>query len=82
MEGGWAVGEAEEHDKGFEEALIHLEGHLPLVSLLCSYVVVSPAYIQHHEVDIPCKDVRVPQVCLFYYMCMHGMNEIQVHANN
>ena len=50
LEGGWAVGEAEEYEKGFEEAPIHLEGGLPLVSLLDSYIVVSPAYIQLHEV--------------------------------
>ena len=50
LEGGQAVGEAEEHDKGLEEAPIHSEGSLPLVSLLDSYIVVSPVYIQLCEV--------------------------------
>ena len=44
------VSEAKEHDKGLKETPIHLEGSLPLVSLLDLYVVVSPAYIQLHEV--------------------------------
>ena len=32
------------------EALIHSEGGFPLISLLDSYVVVSPMYIQLHKV--------------------------------
>ena len=46
LEGGQAVGEAEEHDQGFEEALICLEGGFPLVPLFDSHIVVSPTYIQ------------------------------------
>jgi len=41
LEGGQAVGEAKEHEKGLEETPIHSEGGFPLVSLLDSYVVVS-----------------------------------------
>ena len=50
LEGGWAVGEAKEHDQGFEEAPIHSEGGFPLVSFLDSYVVVSPTYIELRKV--------------------------------
>ena len=51
LEGGWTVGKAKEHDQGFEEAPIHLEGGFPLVFLLDSYVVVSPEYIQFCKVS-------------------------------
>ena len=51
LEGGRAVGEAEEHDQGFKEAPIRSEGSFPLVSLLDSYIVVSPTYVQFHEVS-------------------------------
>ena len=50
LEGGWDVGEAEEHDKGLEDTPICSEGGLPFISLLDSYVVISPAYIQLCEV--------------------------------
>jgi len=56
LEGGWAVGEAEEHDKGFKEAPICSEGSLPLIPLLDLYVVVSPMYVQLCE--ILCLGVR------------------------
>ena len=51
LEGGQAVGEAEEHDQGFEEAPIHLEGSFPLISFFDSYIVVSPMYIQFRKVS-------------------------------
>ena len=51
LEGGQAVGEAEEHDQGFEEAPIHSEGGFPLPSLFDSYIVVSPTYIQFRKVS-------------------------------
>ena len=50
LEGGQTVGEAKEHDEGFEEAPIHSEGGFPLVALFDSYVVVTPAYVQFREV--------------------------------
>ena len=50
LEGGWAVGEAEEHDQGFEEAPICVEGGFPLMSLFDSHIVVSPTYIQFRKV--------------------------------
>ena len=50
LEGGWTVGKTKKHDKGFEKALIHPKGGFPLTSLLNSYVVISPIYIQLHEV--------------------------------
>ena len=51
LEGGQAIGEAKEHDQGFEEAPIHSEGGFPLVSLLYLYIVVSPMYIQFRKVS-------------------------------
>ena len=50
LEGGQAVGEAEEHNQGFEEAPICSEGGLPLVSLFDPHIVVSPTYIQFCKV--------------------------------
>ena len=50
LEGSQAVGEAKEHDQGFEEASICLEGGLPLVSLFDPYIVISPSYVQLCEV--------------------------------
>ena len=51
LEGGRAVGEAEEHNQGFEEAPICSEGGLPLVSLFYSHIVVSPMCIQFRRVS-------------------------------
>jgi len=39
-----------EHDKRFEQALVHLEGRLPLISILDSNIVVSPLDVQFGEV--------------------------------
>ena len=50
LEGSRAVGEAKEHNQGFEEALVRPEGSLPLVSLFDPYIVISPSYIQLGEV--------------------------------
>ena len=50
LEGGRAVGEAKEHDQGFKEAPICLEGGFPLVSLFDLHIVVSPTYIQFRKV--------------------------------
>ena len=51
LEGCRAVGEPEEHHQGFEEAPIHSEGGFPFVSLLDSYIVVSPMYIRFCKVS-------------------------------
>src|SRR5882724_4548632 len=45
-----AVSETKEHDKRFEQALVHLKGCLPLVSILDSHVIVSPSDVQFGEV--------------------------------
>ena len=50
LEGSWAVGEAKEHNQGFEEASIRPEGSFPLVSLFDPYIVISPSYVQLCEV--------------------------------
>ena len=49
LERGGGVGEAEEHDGGFEEPLMGDEGGFPLVSVLDTDIVVSPSYIEFGE---------------------------------
>jgi hypothetical protein len=46
LEGGWGVGEAEEHHPWFEEAFVGDECRLPLVLFLDADVVVSPLYVE------------------------------------
>ena len=50
LEHRWAVSGTKEHDKRFEPALVCPKGHLPLISVLDSHVVVSPLDIQFGEV--------------------------------
>ncbi|KAG5349395.1 hypothetical protein C0989_004193 [Termitomyces sp. Mn162] len=50
LEGGWAVGETEEHNKWLKQFLV-LEGCLPLISLLNVHIVVTPLDIQFSEVS-------------------------------
>src|SRR5882672_10250927 len=50
LECRWAVSETTEHDKGFKQALVQPKGHLPLVSILDSHIVVSPLDVQFGEV--------------------------------
>jgi len=50
LEGGGAVGYSKEHYEEFEEATIGMEGCLPLVSGLDSYVVETPLDIELGEV--------------------------------
>ena len=46
LERGRGVGEAEEHDSGFEEPLMGDEGGFLLVSVLDTDIVVSPSYVE------------------------------------
>ena len=50
LEGSRAVGEAKEHNQGFEKAPIRPEGSFPLVSLFDPHIVISPSYVQLCEV--------------------------------
>jgi len=50
LEGGRTVREAEEHDKGLVQAVVGLEGGLPLVSFLYLDVVKPPPDVQLREV--------------------------------
>src|SRR5882724_7341998 len=50
LECRWAVSETKEHGKKFEQASVCPKGHLPLVSILDSHVVVSPSDVQFGEV--------------------------------
>jgi len=50
LEGGGTVGHSEEHHKGFEETTIGMEGCLPLVSGLDSYVIETPSDVKLCEV--------------------------------
>jgi len=51
LEGGRAVSHAKEHYQGFEQALIGLEGYLPLVSGFDADVVETLTNIQLGEVS-------------------------------
>ncbi|KAG5349823.1 hypothetical protein C0989_001718 [Termitomyces sp. Mn162] len=51
LEGGWAVGETEEHNKWLKQSSVGLEGHLPLISLLNVHIVITPPDIQFSEVS-------------------------------
>jgi len=50
LEGGRTVGHSKEHHKGFEEAAIGMEGCLPFVSGLDSYVIETPSDVKLCEV--------------------------------
>ena len=45
LEGGGTVCKAEEHDQGFEQAAVGLEGGFPLISFLYLDIVKAPADI-------------------------------------
>ena len=49
LEGGWGVGEPEEHDTRLEEAFIRNEGRLPFVALLDTNIIVSPSDVEFRE---------------------------------
>ena len=46
LEGGGTVGHSKEHYKGFKEAAISMEGCLPFVSGLDSYVIETPSDVK------------------------------------
>ena len=46
LEGGWRVGESEEHNCWFEESFGCKEGGFPFISWLAAYIVVSPLNIK------------------------------------
>ena len=56
LEGGWTIGETEEHNGRLKEALIHSKGGFPFIALFDSHIVIFPMYIQLHE--IPGLQVR------------------------
>ena len=49
LEGGGGVGKSEEHHGWFEKSFVGNEGSFPLVSVLDSYVVVSPPDVEFGE---------------------------------
>ncbi|KAG5335218.1 hypothetical protein C0989_001819 [Termitomyces sp. Mn162] len=52
LEGGWAIGESKEHNKGLKQSPAGPEGSLSLISLLDMHIVVAPPDVQFSEV--PC----------------------------
>jgi len=50
LEGSGAVGHSEKHYKGFEEAIVGVEGRFPFISGLDAYIIETPADIQFYEV--------------------------------
>ncbi|SRR5258708_7822493 len=49
LEGGWGVGESEEHNCWLEEPLRSEECHFPFVSFLNVDIVIFPAYVEFSE---------------------------------
>ena len=49
LEDGGGVSESEEHDRRFEQSFVGDEGHLPLVTILDPYIVVSPMNVELGE---------------------------------
>jgi len=50
LEGGGTIGHSKEHHKGFEEAAVGMEGCLPFVSRLDTYVIETPSDVKLCEV--------------------------------
>ena len=53
MKGGWTVGEAEEHDLGFEKPTVSSEGRLPFITFLHPEIVETPTDVKLSEVSGP-----------------------------
>jgi hypothetical protein len=53
LEGGRAVRQTKEHDKGFEKTSIGAESGLPLVAFVNPNVVETPTYVQLGEIPSP-----------------------------
>jgi len=49
LEGGWRVGESEEHNCWLEESLRSEECRFPFVSFLNVDIVISPLYVKFSE---------------------------------
>src|SRR5216684_6474648 len=49
LEGGWRVGESEEHDCWLEESLRGEECRFPFISFLNADIVISPLYVEFSE---------------------------------
>jgi len=50
LEGGGTVGHSKEHHERFEEAAIGMEGYLPFISGLDTYVIETPLDVKLCEV--------------------------------
>jgi len=50
LEGGGTVGHSKEHHERFEEAAIGVEGYLPFVSGLDTYIIETPSDVEFCEV--------------------------------
>ena len=49
LESGGGVGKSEEHHSGFEKSFVGNKGCFPLVTVLDSYIVVSPPDVEFGE---------------------------------
>ena len=49
LKGSGGVGEAKEHYGGFKESSVGDEGCLPLMTILDSYIVIPPSYVELGE---------------------------------
>jgi len=50
LESGWTINYSKEHHQGLKQAIIDIEGNLPLVFRLDVHVVETPADIQFGDV--------------------------------
>ena len=58
LKGGRTIGETEEHDQGFEESSVCVEGGLPLITFLDADIVVPPPDIEFGEIPRTSESVN------------------------
>jgi hypothetical protein len=58
LEGGWQIGEAEEHNHGLEESFWGKEGGFPFISVFDTDVVIPPLDVKFGEQGAPTKVVN------------------------
>ncbi|KIK76365.1 hypothetical protein PAXRUDRAFT_170171, partial [Paxillus rubicundulus Ve08.2h10] len=62
------VGKPEEHYNGFKETVIHTKHCLPLIPILYLHVIVTPMYIEFHEIFSPFE--LVDEIPIFHDKCI------------
>ena len=57
LEGGWRIGEAKEHNRGFKESFWGKEGGLPFIAIFDTDIVIPPSDIELGEQGTSAKAV-------------------------